>query len=150
MRILVDTNVLLRMAHGRHPHTPLATAALETLLAAGHDLRIVPQVLYEYWSVATRSADHNGLGLAVAVVSADVERFKTTFNVLRDERGVLERWHELAERCQVTSKQTHDARLVAAMQRHGLSHLLTFNGADFQRYPGVELLDPAQLPPLPV
>jgi hypothetical protein len=26
--------------------------------------------------------------------------------------------------------------------RHGLTHLLTFNTADFLRYPGIELLDP--------
>jgi hypothetical protein len=31
------------------------------------------------------------------------------------------------------------------MQRHGLTHNLTFNGADCKRYPGIEVLDPAQV-----
>jgi hypothetical protein len=42
-------------------------------------------------------------------------------------------------------KPAHDARLVAAMERHGLTHLLTFNLVDFQRYAGLELLDPHQV-----
>jgi hypothetical protein len=42
----------------------------------------------------------------------------------------------------VQGKQAHDARLVAAMQRHGPSHLLTFNTADFQRYTGLGLFAP--------
>jgi hypothetical protein len=28
------------------------------------------------------------------------------------------------------------------MQRHGLTHLLTFNAADFNRYQGITILDP--------
>jgi hypothetical protein len=28
------------------------------------------------------------------------------------------------------------------MNRHGLTHLMTFNLADFRRYEGIELLDP--------
>jgi hypothetical protein len=36
----------------------------------------------------------------------------------------------------------HDARLVAAMIVHGVTHLLTFNGADFARYSGIRITDP--------
>jgi hypothetical protein len=39
--------------------------------------------------------------------------------------------------------QVHDARLVALMMAHGLSHLLTLNPADFQRYPGITALSPS-------
>lgn len=39
-------------------------------------------------------------------------------------------------------KVAHDARYVAAMRAHGLTHLLTFNGADFARFPGITVLDP--------
>ncbi|MBY0514400.1 MAG: hypothetical protein K2P78_10865 [Gemmataceae bacterium] len=52
MTILVDTNVLLRAAepgHGMHRAAVDAVAALRT---AGHDLRVVPQVLYEFWAVS--------------------------------------------------------------------------------------------------
>jgi predicted nucleic acid-binding protein len=142
MKVLIDTNILARIAHKNHPHTPVANSALHRLWTGGHELRIVPQVLYEYWSVATRPAEHNGLGFDTETVNADVERFKRVFSVLRDERGILEPWQVLVTNCKVPGKQAHDARLVAAMQRHALSHLLTFNLADFKRYPDIIVLDP--------
>jgi hypothetical protein len=37
----------------------------------------------------------------------------------------------------VQGVQGHDARLVAWMQSHGLTHVLTLNAADFARYPGI-------------
>ena len=142
MRILVDTNVLARLAHKNHPHTAVVNAALRQLWTDGHELRVVPQVLYEFWSVATRPIEHNGLGFSTATVDADIERFSRIFSVLRDERGILEPWRIIATKYNVQGKQGHDARLVAAMHRHALTHLLTFNVTDFQRYAGIALLDP--------
>jgi hypothetical protein len=42
----------------------------------------------------------------------------------------------------VIGSQVYDARLVAAMTVHGVGRILTFNAADFSRYP-IETLDPA-------
>ena len=61
---------------------------------------------------------------------------------LRDERGIFGVWHELVLAHSVLGKQTHDARLVAAAIRHGLTHVLTFNAADFHRYQKIQVLDP--------
>lgn len=33
--------------------------------------------------------------------------------------------------------QVHDARLVASMIAHAVTHILTSNVADFSRYPGI-------------
>jgi predicted nucleic acid-binding protein len=41
-----------------------------------------------------------------------------------------------------TGKSTHDARLVAAMRVHQVTHILTFNIQDFTRYPGINILSP--------
>lgn len=52
----------------------------------------------------------------------------------------------------VVGKTAHDARLVAAMHAHGLTHLLTFNEPDFRRYAGIIVLTPAGVlapPPTP-
>jgi predicted nucleic acid-binding protein len=38
--------------------------------------------------------------------------------------------------------QVHDARLVAVMHVHGLTHLLTLNTVDFIRYPGITVVHP--------
>lgn len=43
-------------------------------------------------------------------------------------------WRSLVARFQVSGKQVHDARLVAAMRVHGIRRILTFNVADFARY----------------
>src|SRR6266480_4371210 len=100
MRILVDTNVLVRLAHRAHPHSAAAEAALVRLSEDGHELRVVPQVLYEYWSVATRPTEQNGLGFLAETVNADIDWIKGYFAVLRDERGVLEPWQTLVGRYQ--------------------------------------------------
>jgi predicted nucleic acid-binding protein len=142
MRVLIDTNILTRVAQKNHSHSNIAAQALERLWNQGHDVRVVPQVLYEYWSVATRPIERNGLGFSAEVASADIDRFKVLFSVLRDERGVLEPWQQIALHYNVIGKQAHDARLIAAMLKHGLTHLLTFNGSDFQRYRGITVLDP--------
>jgi hypothetical protein len=65
------------------------------------------------------------------------------FSVLRDERTIFERWKTIIDKYEVKGKSTHDARLVAAMQWHQLTHILTFNVADFKRYSGIEILEPA-------
>jgi predicted nucleic acid-binding protein len=76
MKALVDTNILARLAHKQHPLAPVAEAALRKLWTDGYELRVVPQVLYEYWSVATRPAEQNGLGFSVEIADADVTRFR--------------------------------------------------------------------------
>lgn len=143
MRILVDTNILLRLVHVGHPQQVEAEQAVRRLIRDRHELRSVPQILYEFWVVATRPADKNGLGFSAGTVSAQLAVWRSLFPTLRDERGILERWQLLVDSLSVVGKSAHDARLVAAMERHGLTHLLTFNLTDFQRYASIQLLDPA-------
>lgn len=47
----------------------------------------------------------------------------------------------------VSGVQVHDARLVAAMQAHNITHILTFNTSDFTRYAslGIVPVDPATI-----
>jgi len=50
-------------------------------------------------------------------------------------------WSENA----VHGTRAHDTRLVAAMQRHGLTYLLTFNTADFSRFTAIHGLSPEDI-----
>ena len=89
MRFLIDTNVVLRLSdrsHGMHGEARAATAWLDT---NGHDCVIVPQVLYEYWVVATRPLANNGLGMTVADADAAISRWMVVFRLLLDERGIF-------------------------------------------------------------
>jgi hypothetical protein len=45
--------------------------------------------------------------------------------------------------------QVHDARLVAAMEVQGISHILTFNVTDFVRYPDITVVHPQDLAATP-
>lgn len=135
MRILIDTNVLLRSAEPGHVHFQCSVDAIDVLRSRGHELVLVPQILYEYWSVATRPVANNGLGLNPAEAAAELATLPRLFRLLKDERGIYMAWNDLVVSYSVRGKQAHDARLAAAIQRHVISHLLTFNTIDFQRYP---------------
>jgi hypothetical protein len=110
---------------------------------------IVPQIVYEYWVVATRPLAENGLGLTIAEAEDDVSRIIGQFHLFRDERAILDRWRQLVVQYDVQGKTAHDARLVAAMHRHGALHLLTFNDAHFQRFPGITVVHPEKVTTLP-
>jgi len=61
MRILLDTNVLLRLEDMDHAHHPVARSALDTLHSDGHAPILVPQVIYEFCVVATRPINRSML-----------------------------------------------------------------------------------------
>lgn len=145
MRILVDTNILLRSAQPAHFHHPAAVRAIEVLRAQDKELCLVPQVVYEFWVVATRPRGENGLGLATALARGEVERIKRLFTLFRDERAILPLWENLVRDHDVKGRNAHDARLVAAMTRHGVSHIVTFNAPDFVRYPNITVFSPEQV-----
>lgn len=142
MSVLLDTNILLRLADRGSPHHEAARRAVERLAELGLTCVLVPQVLYEYWVVATRPSENNGLGLSAGLASQAVHGWTDLFSLLLDERGVFSRWQVLTLRYDVKGKSAHDARLVAAMLRHGISHLLTFNKPDFNRYTEIVVWTP--------
>ncbi len=66
---------------------------------------------------------------------------KSLFSLL-PELPLLDEWERVVTKYRVLGKNTHDARLVAAMKVHGIENLLTFNVQDFKRYPDISVLDP--------
>lgn len=145
MRTLVDTNVVLRIADEGHPMHGEALAAIDRLDANGHECVIVPQVLYEYWVVATRPGENNGLGMTTANANLAISKWTTVFRLLLDERGVFAYWRDLVVDNDVKGKTAHDARLVASMQRHGVTNLLSFNKADFTRFTAINVFTPTDV-----
>ena len=142
MRILADTNILTRIVQPAHHQHSTASAAVEKLLARDDDPCIVPQVVYEFWVVATRPASENGLAMTVVETQAELARIRRIFTLLRDERAVFQQWERLVTTHDVKGKIAHDARLVAAMCRHGLAQILTFNARDFARFDDIVVLTP--------
>jgi predicted nucleic acid-binding protein len=142
MSILLDTNVLLRRVQPSHPSHVFAVDSVARLLAAGEAVHFTLQNLAEFWNVATRPAEHNGLGFLAPVALAEVEKVEAAFDLLPDAPSIYAAWRDLALRHGVIGAKVHDARLVAAMQVHGVHWLLAFNAGDFARYE-IEVVQPA-------
>ena len=151
MTVVIDANVLLRFADPTAAQHATAVAALSTLHAQGDALRTIPQSLYEFWVVATRPVANNGLGLSVAECEQMLARIEAVFPLLADPPGLFAEWRILVVAHGCHGKVAHDARYVAALRALGLTHLLTFNVADFARFPSITVLDPVAIgaPPPP-
>ncbi len=143
--ILLDTNILLRHARPADPAFAAADAAIRVLHAAGEVLCVVPQNLYEFWATATRPIASNGLGLSIPECQAEVARVKRLFRLLPDLPTLFAEWEALVEAHACHGRVSYDARLVAAMRTYGITRLLTLNGADFARFPGIIVLDPVAI-----
>lgn len=131
MEVLLDTNILLRMAQTSHPMHTAAVGAVVKLEQAGHCLCIFLRNLYEYWVVCTRPLGEHGLGMPVEAAAAEMDRLTGLFNLRHEPSSVLARWLDLVKEYRVAGKTAHDAHLVAAMQALGIPSLLTFNVRDF-------------------
>ena len=142
MSFAVDTNVLLRSIDDGHVAQPIAEKGLLTLRDRGETLSIFPQNLIEFWAVATRPVSNNGLGLSVAQAEVEIISLKTLFALLPDTPEIFSEWEKIVLQYRVSGKQAHDARLVAAMLVHNLTHLLTFNTADFKRFSFITAVSP--------
>jgi predicted nucleic acid-binding protein len=145
MNILVDTNIATRLAEPGHAIHQAALDAVKLLVAQGHKLHIVPQTLYEFWVVCTRPTSVNGMGRTAAEAVAELATLKALFQWLDETAAVFGVWEQLVSSTPVVGKNAHDARLVAAMMVHGLTHLLTFNAQDFRQYAGIAVVTPADV-----
>jgi predicted nucleic acid-binding protein len=84
MSFLVDTNVLLRSIEPHHPLNKDAVDAVSALLRASENVLILPQIVAEFWNVATRPKDKNGLGLSIVEVEVEVAQLEEILQVLPD------------------------------------------------------------------
>lgn len=145
MKVLLDTNVVLRASDASDPQHGLVTQALTILTEGGYEACICDQNLYEFWVVATRPPAVNGFGLSPADARAEVEVQLATHTSLGDPPDLRDRWLDLCEKHAVSGVKAHDARLVAWMLGYGIQHLITLNAADFARYTGIQAVTPQEV-----
>jgi predicted nucleic acid-binding protein len=145
MRVLVDTNILLRSAQPSHPLCPQATYAVSKLLRQDDAVFFCSQNIAEFWNVATRPAEMNGLGLLDEEVQREVGSIETLLALLPDIPAIYPVWKQIVRDHRVQSVKVCDARLVAVMNVYAIDSLLTFNGADFKRYHGINILQPTAI-----
>ena len=149
MRILVDSNLLLRLTNAADPQFQLARDAVTKLLQRSDNLCLVPQCIYEFWVVATRPVVVNGLGFTPAHAQSEIAAIKKSYFLLDETPQFFLAWEVLIAAHAIIGKNSHDTRLVAAMVVHGITHLLTFNQQDFQRFTNITVLTPADVMAMP-
>jgi predicted nucleic acid-binding protein len=140
--VLLDTNILLRFCNPTSPQHLDVARAVSRLRLRGDLPSITAQNLIEFWAVATRPPDVNGLGWSTQQTATEVRQLLNTFRLLQDSPDILTNWLTLVTTHDIKGKKVHDARLAAVMHVHNVTHLLTFNTNDFRGYPGIILIHP--------
>ncbi len=144
-RILLDTNLLLRLHDPSSPDQLLAEEAIVKLRLRGDLPCITGQNLIEFWSVATRPRNVNGFDWTTPQTETEVKLLLNSFFLLPDAPDVLQDWLSLVSQHDIKGRRTHDARLAAVMLAHGVTHLLTFNTGDFASFTNISLIHPTNL-----
>lgn len=147
LRYALDTNILLRLAQPAHHQHELIMSALRRLVARDVELCFTPQNIGEFWNASTRPREHNGFGLSTQEAREHVASIEKRMRILPEDERVYEVWKRLLVAHDVRGVQVHDAHLAATLEVHGVTHLLTFNGADFKRYPAVTVVHPEEIQP---
>lgn len=145
MDCLVDTNIILRSADRLHPASAQARKAMKILFRQGNRLCVARQTLLESWVVATRPRDANGFGYSPQFAAEGLSQVKRLFHLLTDTDDIFGEWEKLVLAHKVAGRTAFDTRLVATMNIHRITSILTFNTDDFKRYSGIQVLHPDQV-----
>ena len=146
MSYLADTNVASRRVLPPDPHHAIITQAIDLLRQQGEVLHITAQIIVEFHALATRPADANGLAMTAAQASIEARKMESIFPLLLEIPAIFPLWCNLVDTYSVIGRQVYDARLVAVMQAHGITHLLTMNPTHFRRFAGITVVEPKNVP----
>jgi predicted nucleic acid-binding protein len=148
MLVLLDTGILLRLANRADALHGVVRAAVRALKCRAETLVTASQNIAEFWNVCTRPATaRGGFGLSIAETAKKLRLVERLVRVLPDTPASYPLWKQFVIAHSVSGVQVHDARLVALMTAQGVTHLLTLNAPDFNRYPGIVAISPGDLLP---
>ncbi|WP_071189866.1 type II toxin-antitoxin system VapC family toxin [Trichormus sp. NMC-1] len=144
-RYILDTNVVMRFCNPSDVQHHLATEAISRLLAQGDECFLTAQILVEFWAVATRPVEVNGLGWTVEKTRKTIDQVLRRFPLLKESEDIFPNWLNLVTTNKVMGKRTHDVRIVAVMLAYQVTHILTFNPSDFVLTTGIVIVRPQEL-----
>ena len=145
MRILLDSNILIRWLESNDPLQPLVDRAIDSLIRSGALPCYTSQNLGEFWNVLTRPLDRNGFGLTPQEADRRARMIENKIPILPDDPAAHPVWRRLLVAHAISGVQVHDARIAAAMNVHGVKRILTLNTRDFARFPSIEAIHPEQV-----
>lgn len=139
---LLDTNILLRSRDIASSDYNLVDRTIRYLISNNHSCFITPQVLIEFWVVATRPVAVNGLGWTPEETELAVQMLINQFELLEETSDIFLIWLSLATTHRISGKRTHDLRIQAVVIAHNISHILTLNPQDFVEVEGITIVHP--------
>jgi predicted nucleic-acid-binding protein len=145
VRYLLDTNIVLRFSNISDNQHGLVTEAVANLLEQADECYLASQVLIEFWVVATRPFDVNGLGWSAEQTRSIIEQLLDRFPIMEETSQIFSIWLNLVTENHIKGKRTHDARIVALMLASGISHVLTLNPSDFSGMPDITVVHPCEV-----
>ncbi|NJL01736.1 MAG: PIN domain-containing protein [Spirulinaceae cyanobacterium SM2_1_0] len=141
-KYLLDTNIVLRFSNPSDKQHGLVTEAVAILLMRADECYLTAQVAIEFWVVATRPVDVNGLGWSVEQTRSVVDQLIERFPVVDESSQIFATWLTLVTENYIKGKRVHDVRLAAAMSVSSIRHILTLNPTDFAGIPSVVVVHP--------
>ncbi|MDE2125152.1 MAG: PIN domain nuclease [Armatimonadetes bacterium] len=142
----LGTNILLRTVGTTVGDHITIRTAVRDLRNDGQNLTYLSQNLIEFWNVCTRSVSvRGGFGFPVAEADRGLKLLERLFTLLPDSPATHTQWRRVVVAHGVQGVHVHDARRVAAMYVYGITHVLTPNPVDFQRYPNVTSVHPGEV-----
>lgn len=84
------------------------------------------------------------MALTTRQAAIEAAKIETLFELVPDTPEIYPEWQRLVETHYVSGLPVHDARLVAVMAVHNLSHILTFNARHFRRYSHINVVEPEE------
>ncbi|MBC7795941.1 MAG: PIN domain-containing protein [Pyrinomonadaceae bacterium] len=140
-----DTSVIVRLYDSDLSKKEIVEKAFDKIRLNGKELVIFPQVLVEFWAVATRPKDVNGLAMTASEAEKELENLQRLFKFLPDDSRIFKEWQRVVTKYKVSGKTTHDARIAAAMNVHKIESIVTLNSDDFKRFTEFITLTPQQV-----
>lgn len=139
---LLDTNILLRSSDPDSSSYQSTRDCVAALASRKDELFITPQTLIEFWAVATRPIEVNGLGWDSRKAAEELRTILMLFPMLPDSPEIFGTWQRLVAERNVSGKRTHDARLVAVMLVYRVLSIVTLNPGDFHGFPDIKVIEP--------
>ena len=145
MNIGLDTNIVVRNALSSDPRRDLVTSAIARLVQVKWQPVLVPQVVVEFWSVAARPTSVNGIGWTAQQARTAIDAAIDAYTLLPYPTSTISSWLAMCDESAVLGRQAHDAHLAATLLEAGVSHLLTLNPTDFNRFPNLTVVTPDEV-----
>lgn len=143
--VLLDTNVLIYAFTEKATHHQAARALLDQAKEESANLVVVPQVVSEFYAVATnprQMVEARKPHEVLEVIRILLELPGLT--LLPTPPDVVTRWLELVNQRPVTGQKIFDVQLVATMLGNDVHRIYTFNTADFEAFEEIDTLKPGE------